>query len=104
MIASKLRELSPAILYLAGDGNYTHIHFLVNPSVLYATTLSAFARELPEFVRIHKSYLINPNHITNYRSNGRNAMEVQVGKLWLPISRRRIVEAESVVKLLHEMA
>ena len=104
MMPDKLSKLRTSVIYLAGDGNYTHIHFSKQPSALYATTLSAFEKELPGFVRIHKRYLINPAFVKDYRSNGRRAIELLVGQDWLPVSRRRLDEVEAALKQLEEMA
>lgn len=103
MIANQVNKISDSVLFLAGDGNYTHIHFLVKPAALYATTLSAFEKEMPSFVRIHKSYLINPAYITDCRSNGIKSIEVLIGRRWLPVSRRRTDAVESVLKQIEEI-
>ena len=103
MITSRVNILSASILFLAGDGNYTHIHFSKKSSALYATTLSVFEKELPGFVRIHKKYLVNPAYVTDYRANGPRSIEVMIGGQWLPVSRRRMDEVEAALTQLEEM-
>lgn len=104
MIAKQLSKISPFVLYMVGEGNYTHIHFVSKRPELYATNLGTFEKDLPDFVRIHKSYLINPAHVTDYRTRGHRTSEVRVGEHWLPIGRRRIDEVETVLKQLEEIA
>jgi DNA-binding LytR/AlgR family response regulator len=79
----RLRRINTAdIHYVESSGNYLLIHTGTKRIVTYATMvymetqLAAF----PDFVRIHKSYLINKNHITEITGN-----VVTVGKSELPV-------------------
>jgi two-component system LytT family response regulator len=62
----KLLETS-TILYAEADDNYTHLH-LKEGKVLASKTLKYFEEALKggAFVRVHKSYLVNINEITEY--------------------------------------
>ena len=88
----ELARLAPTIAYLEALSNYTYIHFLTTPQRLYARNLSYSAELLPGFVRIHKSYLINPIFVSHYRVTGHNQLDVQVAGQWLPVSRRKGIE------------
>lgn len=56
------------ILYCQADDNYTHI-FLKDTKKLVSKTLKYFDDILAEngFSRVHKSYLVNVNHIVEYK-------------------------------------
>jgi DNA-binding LytR/AlgR family response regulator len=88
-----LHTLLPQITYISGEGNYATVHFVDRPSQTYALTLARLASHLPELVRIHKSYLVNPDHVVNCQHKRTTEARVLIGKEWLPISRRRAAEA-----------
>lgn len=70
------------ILYLESLGNYV-TYFLKDRKLISYTTLSDCASKLPEnFIRIHKSYIVNKEHITSY-----NNEDIEVGTNLLPIGR-----------------
>ena len=81
---------SHTITYLAGDANYTHIFFQDGSTQLFARTLSSLVPLLPDFVRIHKTFLVNPWWVTGYQSTGFRKAVIEVGGAWLPVSRRNI--------------
>ncbi|MFD2571498.1 LytTR family transcriptional regulator DNA-binding domain-containing protein [Spirosoma soli] len=94
----QLIEQLDRVTYLAGDGNYTNVYFVDSAKQLFATTLGDFARDFPEFIRIHKSYLINPAHIADYRSDSVKGAAIRIGDQWLPISRRKINDIKPLIK------
>lgn len=51
------------IFYLEADNNYTKIYKKDNSFILSSKTLKSFEETLINFVRIHRSFLVNPNHI-----------------------------------------
>jgi two-component system LytT family response regulator len=57
-----------SILYLEGDGNCTHIHFVDGTSFFDTRTLKIYEEILNPitFFRIHKKYIINLSHLTDY--------------------------------------
>ncbi|HEY5917946.1 MAG TPA: LytTR family DNA-binding domain-containing protein [Chryseolinea sp.] len=70
------------ILYLESLGNYVTYH-LKDKRLISYTSLSECASRLPEnFMRIHKSYIVNRENITSY-----NAEDIEVGDKRLPIGR-----------------
>ena len=72
------------IILLEADGNYTTFHFTDGAQVVVCKTLRHTEELLgayPQFVRIHRSYTINLNHLERYirgkggyavMENGRN--------------------------------
>ena len=59
------------IVWLEADGNYTTIHLINNKRHVIRTTLAEMEEQLPSdnFIRIHKSYVVNKKHITEVRAN-----------------------------------
>ncbi len=57
------------ILYLRGDLNYTMIYLTNGKRILSAYTLKLFDVYFAdqEFLRIHRAYLVNPQHVVSYR-------------------------------------
>ena len=75
--------------YMKGDGNYTHVHLIVGRPILFSRTLSTFANT-PGFIRVHKGYLVNIDHINRIRVNGpKEACVILRSGVEIPISRRR---------------
>jgi len=74
----KLNEL----MYLESLSDYVKIYFN-DQSVITRDTISSFEESLPEtFVRIHRSYIVNLDYITEFSSKS-----VSIGNTELPISR-----------------
>ena len=71
------------ILYVEGLQNYVVLHTTVGKRVLHLT-LKAVMQTLtaPQFLRIHKSYLINTQHLLAVEGH-----MVHIGQVVLPISR-----------------
>lgn len=93
----------PALLtYLTGANNYTWVQFRDGKRVLLSKSLTYFAEQLPEFIRIHKTALINPAFVINLlpppRPKMTGAVRMQDGTI-LPVGRRRWID---VAKLLHD--
>lgn len=65
-------ENKELIIYCEGMGNYTKIHLSTGKEMIMSKTLKTIELSLGDsFCRIHKSYLVNNNHILRYsRSNG----------------------------------
>ena len=79
---------SDAIIYCKSDSNYTNLFLTSGKKLLVSKTLKEIESTLSEFnfLRVHKSYLINPIHISKYvRSGGGylimdNEHEVSISK------------------------
>lgn len=86
------------ITHLTGANNYTWFHYQDGTSELFSKTIQYFDGQLPSFIRIHKSILVNPSFIKAIRMpaikkmNG--SLTLKAG-LVLPISRRRVVVLEA---------
>lgn len=93
-ISEAIRQ--PALLtYLTGANNYTWVQFTSGKRVLLSKSLTYFAGQLPHFIRIHKTALINPDFITEIQAPPRPKMagsvQMQDGTV-LPVGRRRWIE------------
>jgi two-component system LytT family response regulator len=75
------------ILYCQADDNYTHIYLKDDQKKLVSKTLGFFEKQLTDkgFFRIHKSYLINMNHIKSYQK-GKGGMVVLYNGKSLPVA------------------
>lgn len=70
------------IQYMEGQGDYIKVH-LVDKMLVVHQTLKSILESLPEeeFMRIHKSYLVNLTHIEFIEGN-----QVKVGEHSIPVS------------------
>ena len=75
------------ILWLESDGNYTSINLKNDKRRVVRVTLSDLEEQLASnnFIRIHKSFLVNKIHITEVRANSIiiNNNELSVGRTYL---------------------
>ncbi len=69
------------IVYCQADDNYTHIH-LIKGKRLVSKTLKYFEEALEDsgFARIHKSYVVNVNAITEYKKGKGGSVTLTTGK------------------------
>jgi two-component system, LytTR family, response regulator len=60
------------IIRLQAESNYTHIYLKGNKLFVSAKTLKEYDEILQghRFLRVHKSHLVNPNHIESYDRSG----------------------------------
>lgn len=60
------------IIYCEGVGNYTRFHFVQKPAMLVSKTIKEYEDLLVEhhFMRVHKSYLVNLQHVQKYEKEG----------------------------------
>jgi two-component system LytT family response regulator len=87
------------VVYLKGDGNYTHIHLASGRSILSARTLLLF-EEIPGLVRIHKSYVLNSAYIKHLQViNPKEAFVVMKSGAKFAVSRRRIDFVKEHIRL-----
>ncbi|GAB3939771.1 hypothetical protein GCM10028805_00680 [Spirosoma harenae] len=80
------------IIRLQGFGNYTWLHLQApNKPMLVAKSLKWFEELLPDFVRVHKSDLINPCFVQALDYFNAKTLEVSLpNKQIVKVSRRRI--------------
>ena len=88
-------------MYLEGDGNCTNIHFTDGTTFFDTRTLKVYEQILNEnkFYRIHKKYIVNLSHLTDYlHEDGYFAM-LRTG-IRLPVARARVSEFIKTIKAL----
>jgi two-component system LytT family response regulator len=81
------------IVRLQADRNYTYIVLADGTSYLTSKSLSYYSRLLPTFWRVHKSYLLNAQHVT---ARTRTHLCMSDGTL-VEVSRRKRVAIKKVV-------
>ncbi|MBO0953177.1 LytTR family DNA-binding domain-containing protein [Fibrella forsythiae] len=89
------------VLRLEGDGNYTNIHCLhrLKP-LLISRTLLYFQRQLPDFLRVSKSTLVNPAYVVRLAKKGTVAYVYLRDDTMVLVSRRRVAETVSALTKL----
>ncbi|MVM33591.1 LytTR family transcriptional regulator [Spirosoma sp. HMF4905] len=51
------------VLYLTGEVNYSTVYLLTGQAVLTSRTLKWYSDRWPQFMRVHKGSLVNPEYI-----------------------------------------
>lgn len=89
------------ITRLEADGNYTWLHLTDKPvPLLVSQTLNYFVPLLPDFIRIHKSTLINPDYVREVIDEGSKQLQLVLADGTVSeVSRRRISETKA--RLFH---
>lgn len=79
-----------SIIRCQGESNYTHLYFSDRKPMLTAKSLIEFEELLGEydFVRVHKTHLVNLNHVSAFSKNDGGILTMSNGDSVL-ISRRR---------------
>lgn len=82
-INNALQKIDPTeVVYLSAAGNYVKLHFAQQRPVLAHATMQEMEQQLPHFLRIHKSYLINMDFLSKLEGNRiflKGEVEVPVG-------------------------
>ncbi len=81
----KLKE----IIMIEAAKNYCYIHFVDGKSILSAKTLKAWIEKIgsdSDFIRIHRTYFVNKNHINSYQLNPRQI--TLTNHRQIPVARR----------------
>ena len=80
------------ISYFLGANNYSWLHFRSGEKKLLAKPISYLEEELPGFIRVHKTVLINPTYVESLNKPPRQKMAGEIrldsGEVF-PVSRRR---------------
>jgi two-component system LytT family response regulator len=100
-VATRKKIEYRTLIYIKSDINYCSLFFLHKRSIIISRSLKRIS-ELPElnhWLRIHQSYLVNPNFIIEISFKA-YYLKMQSGDI-LPISRRRI---NSVLKFIQEVS
>ncbi len=87
------------ILYCKSQNNYTEFHLVDQKPILVSRTLKEFDELLSQnnFFRVHQSYLINLNRITQYLKQDGGYVKMEDGTL-ITVSRRK---KEELLKLFN---
>ena len=87
------------ILRLEADRSYTHIHLEKKRPFIASKTLKHFEEMLEEFnfIRTHKSHLVNPKHITHVTSDNEHILLTDGSRV--EVSRRKKDEVLQQLKL-----
>jgi len=89
---SQILEHPSLIAYFSGASNYTWLQFRNGERRLLSKSLTYFEEQLPAFVRIHKTALVNPTCVVGMEAPPRPKMAGMVRMhdgTELPVSRRR---------------
>lgn len=82
-INNALQKINPAeVLYIAAAGNYVKLHFPAQRPLLASETLSEMQKQLPRFIRVHKSYLVNVDYLSKLEGNRvylQGGVEIPIG-------------------------
>ncbi len=79
-----------SIIRCQGESNYTHLYFSDRRPILSAKSLIEYEELLSEygFIRVHKTHLVNLNHVSSFSKNDGGILILSNGDSVL-ISRRR---------------
>ncbi|WP_229216456.1 LytTR family DNA-binding domain-containing protein [Dyadobacter sp. 3J3] len=89
--------LTPDVItFLEGEGNYTFIYTNAGKRYLVSKTLKSLAELLDSnFIRVHKSYLVNANYVVERMEDDR-MLRMSCGKEVI-VSRRKIKEITGIL-------
>ncbi|RRB04947.1 LytTR family transcriptional regulator DNA-binding domain-containing protein [Larkinella rosea] len=91
-LIDKVLEKSASMTFLSGCSNYTWLHFTDGKKMLVSKSLVFFETKLNQFIRVHKTALINPLYVTGWQAPPRSKMAGVVTMICgteLPVGRRR---------------
>lgn len=96
-VSGALFFLPSEIIRLEGEGNYTRFYLTNDRKFISAKTMRDYEEILllHQFIRIHKSHLVNRRFIINYLNEG---TVVLTGNISLPVSRQRKAEVAGLLK------
>lgn len=89
------------ITYLEADINYTIFHLKNGTKMVSSFTLKKYETDiqLNGFLRVHKSFLLNPQFIKHFNQNGKKAtIQLTNGKI-LEVSRRKLSMVKNQIPL-----
>ncbi|MBD8488375.1 response regulator transcription factor [Echinicola sp. CAU 1574] len=89
------------IIYAQSQNNYSLLYLDDGSNLLFSKTLKEVEKTLSKyfFIRIHQSYLINPNYMRKYYRNDGGSVLMENGKI-LPISQRKKEEILSLFEAI----
>lgn len=89
------------IMHAEANGAYTKVYLINGKSIIVCKNLKAFSDKLPdsEFIRVHKSFIINTNYINKYVKSDGGYLVMENGKS-IPISVRK---KETVINFVAQL-
>jgi two-component system LytT family response regulator len=85
-----------AIMFMEGEGNYTFIYTNTGKKYLVSRTLKSLSENLSvNFIRVHKSYVVNTNYVVEQLVHDR--ILKMVGGREVMISRRKFREITGIL-------
>ncbi|GAB3903011.1 hypothetical protein GCM10028803_30690 [Larkinella knui] len=91
LILDAIKE--PALItHIQGANNYSWLYYRDGRKLLLSKTLQYFEERLPEFIRVHKTAMVNPTYIKGFTPPPRTKMQGAIhliNDLTLPVGRRR---------------
>jgi DNA-binding LytR/AlgR family response regulator len=98
MIALKTPE-NNEINYLEADINYTIFHLYDGKKIVSSFTLKKYEADsrLTGFLRVHKSFLLNPDSIVDCKKVGKKATVELIDGKKVQVSRRKIGLVEAFI-------
>ncbi len=81
-----LRINAVDLVAVSSADNYVEINYLKNGELtkkLIRTTLKKIATQLPDLIQTHRSHLINPDHLTEWR----DSKTIVLGDLHIPVTK-----------------
>lgn len=88
-----------SIVWLEGEANYTRVHYHDGSFTMVTQSLQWFEYRL-SFVRVHRSAIVNPHYIREFKQKKSRAGWVQLfdGRI-LPVSRNRLEYTADLLRL-----
>lgn len=77
------------VMYIQGDGSYSHL-YVANKKLTVCISLNKLCErfELPRFIKVHKSYMVNVSHVQVFgKQEGTSYIVILKNGLSVPISR-----------------
>ncbi|GAB3317289.1 hypothetical protein GCM10027299_08500 [Larkinella ripae] len=90
------------LIWLEGNSNYSLLHRNNAPKLMTARTLVRWQKQLPGFIRISRSALVNPYHILRLHRVSTYQVEITLTNgTVLQVARRRIAEVFRTIKMIN---
>lgn len=91
---------SSEIIYLEANLNYTIFHLKNGKKILSSSTLKVHetSEQLEHFLRVHKSFLLNPTSIVGYTQKGKKAVIELNSGTKVQVARRKLSVVKTILK------
>ncbi|WP_461080590.1 LytR/AlgR family response regulator transcription factor [Spirosoma flavus] len=94
--------LISTIVWLEGDANYTHVHYQNGPHDTVTQPLQWFEHNT-DFIRVHRSAIINPAYVTEFvQKRGRSGWVQLINGKRLAVSRNRLEQTAARLATLNQ--